>query len=271
MKIMNIHYIILFQDHLFFIKDLIEDKVITAFELNKSIKEIEDLFYYGESNEDESVHTALKAISDRYPEMFSEVTEKEMKKYRYVRELVILYSNSLIDHSLAKQFLEKVKRFLETDCSFTISIELPENKYRFLENKITNPFICQTKKENEQVELLIIDQELYSAEYHDKRAKTILFLNILSDNLKIGPIIDVEKIEVTFDDKKEVSSSLTVNESDVLQYFLNRILDSHIFELNHCVSPLPFYPSRSQLSLNRRTLEMEAMGIMTKPRYLSGE
>lgn len=264
------------------IEDIIAKKIVCAFrakQLNYNI--LEKLFYMGIGKEfvyskEIKEHYFVKQVQKKYPELFYFCNStQEAEICIAVRQNLLTMKDVFISSRSFEKTFQYLGEYIEGKRSSKVLLITSEDKYKSLFKMLKEISFIEIEK-NDKVDfeslqdygIVMSDLTHYESLQQMEHLKTkVLVFDVDKENIEVGPIVFTETfILPKLEFKKQSLSSIQFSDEALLFFFIQRILFINAFELYNEISENIQVPIRSQLSINKLTLEGYSKNIILYPK-----
>lgn len=266
MYLLNHKFQVVKETDIIIIKNSITNKSIVTFK-DKGIdfEKFRQLIYYGQYKDMEySLEFAeLNQLVKAFPASFTFCSESKMNSlFAIIRQYTEFLLSSFISADRLESYLNYVEEIINEkkacDVYFSLDSSLP-----FLSEMLSKiPFLNITNEKDDiakkKYDITITEVKKY--EYEElllEKSEDILFLNLNHSSIEIGPLVFASKFKIPnmkFD-LDNSDTNVLKHEESLLYFFLEKILYIYFFNLYDKINTIDFFPSRSRICIDRRSLQ----------------
>ncbi|MDA1526720.1 hypothetical protein PDJ99_26735, partial [Bacillus cereus] len=192
-----------------------------------------------------------------------------------VRQNLLTMKDVFISSRSFEKTFQYLGEYIEGKRSSKVLLITSEDKYKSLFKMLKEISFIEIEK-NDKVDfeslqdygIVMSDLTHYESLQQMEHLKTkVLVFDVDKENIEVGPIVFTETfILPKLEFKKQSLSSIQFSDEALLFFFIQRILFINAFELYNEIAENIQVPIRSQLSINKLTLEGYSKNIILYPK-----
>ncbi|PEA52778.1 hypothetical protein CON64_21615 [Bacillus pseudomycoides] len=264
------------------IEDIVDKKIVCAFrakQLNCNI--LEKLFYMGIGEEfvyskEIKEHYFVTQVQKKYPELFYFCNStKEANICIAVRQNLLTMKDVFISSRSFEKIFQYLGEYIEGKRESKVLLITSEDKYKSLFQMLKEISFIEIEKTNkmdlaslQDYAIVMSDLAYYESLQTMEQLKTkVLVFDVDKENIEVGPVVFTETFVLPkLEFKKQSLSSIQFSDEALLFFFIQRILFINAFELYNEIAENVQVPIRSQLSINKLTLEGYSKNVVLYPK-----